>query len=156
MSSALARGSGSILTKYVCTYVHTWWVTLRNVTRNLMSLRTIGIGHMWHIQICSTQIDVRMMVFFGDGDGGRGLQHSGAIAARILQTPNSFSYSKRNMCHARLTCTRIRHTRIVCALAHVFVGVPLTALTLVYITSSTLRRNCRSCNTIMSTLWLNI
>jgi len=32
--------------------------------------------------------DVRMTLFFGDGDGGRGWSHSGAIAAGILQTPN--------------------------------------------------------------------
>ena len=69
-------------------------------------------------------------MFFGDGDGGRGLQHSAAIVARILQTPKSFSYSKRNTCHARLTCTRIRRTRIVGALARVFLGIPLTSLTL--------------------------
>jgi len=45
------------------------------------------------------------MAFFGDGDGGWGRQHGGAIAAWILPTPNSFLYSKRNTCHARLTCT---------------------------------------------------
>jgi len=32
-----------------------------------------------------------MTVFFGDGDGGRGQWRSGAIAAWMLQTPNSFS-----------------------------------------------------------------
>ena len=37
-----------------------------------------------------------------------GRRRSGTIAVWILQTPNSFSYSKCNTCHARLTCTRIR------------------------------------------------
>jgi len=38
-----------------------------------------------------------MTAFFGNGDGGRGRQCGGAITAWILQTPNSFSYSKRNV-----------------------------------------------------------
>jgi len=39
-----------------------------------------------------------MTAFFGDGDGGRGRWCSRAIAAWILQTPNSFSYNKCNTC----------------------------------------------------------
>ena len=41
----------------------------------------VGINHRSHIQLCSTQIDVLTMAFFGNGDGGWGRQHSGAIAA---------------------------------------------------------------------------
>ena len=57
-----------------------------------------------HIQISSTQILIADDGFFGDGDGR---QCGEAIAAWILQTPNSF-YSKRNTCHACLIYNRIR------------------------------------------------
>ena len=40
LPSALARGSESgIYSHKVRTYVHTWWVTLRNVTRNVVTYR---------------------------------------------------------------------------------------------------------------------
>ena len=43
---------GSILTKYVWTYVRTWWVTLRNVTRNVDTYHRYRpyVRHtVWHI-----------------------------------------------------------------------------------------------------------
>ena len=79
------------------TYVCTWWVTLRNVMRNVVTYpyhryRTYVRHTVRHIQICSTQIDGRTTAFFGDGDGSWGRRCSGAIAAWILLTPNSYSY----------------------------------------------------------------
>ena len=57
---------------------------------------------VWHVQICSTQIDVvdhrrwhSLMMEMEVGEMG-GSSH----------TPSSFSYSKHNTCHAHLTCTR--------------------------------------------------
>ena len=95
------------LTKYVCTYVHAY---IRGGSRSRMShgMLLCTIDHM-----CVTHSDtfryswLSWSAFFGDGDGGQGRQCRGAIAAWILPTPNSFSYSKRNTCHAHLTCTRI-------------------------------------------------
>ena len=67
-------------------YVCTWWVTLRNVTRNVVTYmhptqgcrNRLYMHHtVWHIQICQTQIDVVDHVwrcFWRYGDGGRGWQ----------------------------------------------------------------------------------
>ena len=75
---------------------------------------------------------MRMTALFGDGDGVHGRQRSGAIAAWIL---HSF-YSKCNMCHVPLICTRIWCVRIVCTLvrgkdAHAY--VVLVILYLLYL-----------------------
>ena len=74
-----------------------WWVTLRNVMRNVVTYpHKYRIYHRYYIgmdHMCITQSDTfryARSAFFGDGDGGRG---HGAIAAWILTTPNSF-YSK--------------------------------------------------------------
>jgi len=58
--------------------------------------------------ICVTQSDtfryarLRYLAFFGDGDGGR--DDSAAGPSRLGYYKHQ---SKRNMCHARLTCTCI-------------------------------------------------
>jgi len=60
---------------------------------------------------------MRMTAFFGHGDGGRGRQHGGAIAAWIL---HSFSYSKCNVpcaphLHLHMTCAHSLHLHMTCA-----------------------------------------
>jgi len=111
---------------YVRTCVCTWWVTLRNVTRNVVTYHRQGLGMyrpyvhhtVWHIQIRSTQIDCgrwhSLAIEMEVGDDGT------AWPSRLgyyKHQTASFSYSKRNTCHARLTCTHIWSALIVCALA---------------------------------------
>jgi len=78
-----------------------------------MLLHTIGTVYAICVLHSLTHSDMldsdgRTTAFIGDGDGGRGRRHDGAIAAWILLTTNSFSQAyKHNTCHARLTCTRI-------------------------------------------------
>ena len=81
------------------TYVRTWWVTLRNVTRNVVTYRryhiwVLGMGHM-----CVTQSDIRStQILFGvlwwwrlGTRGHRGLDTT---------TPNSFYHKFTNVTRA--------------------------------------------------------
>jgi len=83
-----------------------------------MSLHTIGIGHApYEIiygdtfryaqlrEMCG-RCSLAMEMEVGD-DGMAGPSWLGYYKL----------YSQRNTCHVRLNCTRIRHARIICALA---------------------------------------
>jgi len=118
LPSALARGSESRIYShkirmYVRTYVRTWRVTLRNVTRNVITYHRqgLGVGHM-----CVTQSDtfryarLRRSLAIETKVGDDGAAGPSRLGYYKHQTA-SFSYSKRNMCHARLTCTRMYDTR---------------------------------------------
>jgi len=121
LPSALAWGSESrIYSHKVRMYVHTcvctWWVTLRNVTRNVVTYhrhryRPYVRHTVWHIQIRSTQIDRRR-------------RHSLAMEVRDdgAVGPSQFGYYKHQTAsptapylhaHPHL----IWCTHIVCALA---------------------------------------
>ena len=92
LPSALARGSElRIYSHKVRMYVRIWWVTLRNVTRNVVAYMHPTQGHRYRpyvrhtVWICSTQISwLRTMAFFGDGDGGQEQWCGAAIMVWIL------------------------------------------------------------------------
>jgi len=111
LPSALARGSESRIYShkvrmYVRKYVRTWWVTLRNVTRNVVTYHRqgLGIGH----NMCVTQTDT-FRYARNQIERRRWRWRSGTTAQRGhrgLDTTNTkqlVSYSKRSTCHARLT-----------------------------------------------------
>ena len=111
LPSALARGSESrVYSHKVRVYIRAYvrGGSCSGMSRGI-SLHTIGIGigHMCVTQSDTFRLRLWMTACFGNGGGGWGRRHSGAITAWILQPPNSFSYSKRITCHAHLTCTRV-------------------------------------------------
>ena len=85
--------------KYVCAYVRTWWVTLRNVTQNVVTYhryRPYGVTHsLTHSYTLDSNIDHKRQLLWW------WRWRSGTTAwrgHRGLDTTNSF-YSKRNTYH---------------------------------------------------------
>jgi len=103
-----------------CTYIRMWWLTLRNVTQNVITYMHPTQGRTdWHIQVCSTQIDVvdhrrqRSLVMEMEVRGNSeaepwGLTASTANVTCATRTPHPHMTRMHRLCTgARQRCTRV-------------------------------------------------